>query len=61
MKITASKKELFRDNCKMRDELNQLFARNVELVILMEQQEERIAETNLKIKEINESIEYDKA
>lgn len=51
MKLGLSKKELLRDNQKMKIELDNLFARNVELVILMEQQQKVINETNKKIKE----------
>lgn len=56
MKLPLSKKELLRDNQKMRTEIENLLARNTELVILMEQQQKLINETNKKIEKHNEDI-----
>ena len=54
MNIKYSKKELYRDNCKMKDEINNLIARNAELVIMMEQSKKLIDETNKKIQKYNQ-------
>ncbi len=56
MQIKFSKKELYRDNCKMRDELNHLLAVNTELVILNEQMKSDMVEINTKIVEYNNRV-----
>ncbi len=50
MIIKQSKKTLYRDNVKMRSELENLLARNSELVILLEQSKEEISKVNENIK-----------
>lgn len=57
MNIPYSKKELYRDNIKMRKELEILQARNAELVILMDQSKILIDEANEKIKEHNDRLD----
>lgn len=57
MNVPYSKKELYRDNIKMRDEIENLSARNTELVIMMEQSKNLIDEANKKIKEYNKRID----
>lgn len=57
MNIPYSKKELYRDNIKMRKELEILQARNAELVILMDQSKILIDEANEKIKEHNNRLD----
>lgn len=56
MNIPFSKKELYRDNCKMRKEIENLTARNTELVIMMEQSKKAIDEANDSIRKFNETI-----
>lgn len=56
MSIPFSKKELLRDNQQMKIELDNLFARNVELIIIMEKQQKLINEANKKIEAYNASI-----
>lgn len=46
-------KELFEDNCRMVEIIDTLTARNIELVILMEQQNKLIDATNKQIEGIN--------
>lgn len=53
MNIPYSKKELYRDNIKMRKELENLQARNIELTIMIEDCNKIIDETNEKIKKHN--------
>ena len=57
MKIPFSKRSLYLDNCKMRDEIENLIARNAELVILMEQSKALIEEANLRIAEHNKKVD----
>ena len=52
MKIQFSKKKLYRDNITLRNELELSYARNTELVIMMEQSKKLIDETNEKIKSL---------
>lgn len=56
MNIPFGKKELYRDNCKMRKEIENLTARNTELVIMMEQSKKAIDEANDSIRKFNETI-----
>ena len=56
MKIPLSKKTLLKDNQKMRAELENLLARNIELTILMEQQQKLIDKTNKKIRGHNDNL-----
>lgn len=52
-KLKNQNKALLIDNQKLTEELFNLFARNAELVILLEQQNELITKTNKQIEEIN--------
>lgn len=56
MKLPLSKKTLLKDNQKMRAEIENLLARNTELVILMENQQKLINETNKIIEKHNDCI-----
>ena len=51
--IFRQNKELYADNCKMRSELENLLARNSELVIMLEQRKREIANVNEKINQFN--------
>lgn len=57
MNIPYSKKELYRDNIKLTEELHVLQARNTELVILMENSKTLIEEANERIKNHNKRLE----
>lgn len=59
MNIPYSKKELYRDNQAMFEQLEKLQARNTELVILMEQSEKKIEEANKRIKEFNGAVKHE--
>ena len=51
--IFRQNKELYADNCQMRSELENLLARNSELVIMLDQSKREIANVNEKINQFN--------
>ncbi len=57
MRMPFSKKELLKDNRKMRGEIENLVARNAELVIMMEQSKALIEEANLRIDKYNKKVD----
>lgn len=56
MKIPYSKKELYRDNLKMKKEIDNLLRVNMELKILNDQAQEEIARVNKIMEEINNGV-----
>jgi len=57
MRMPFSKKELLKDNRKMRGEIENLVACNAELVIMMEQSKALIEEANLRIDKYNKKVD----
>jgi len=59
MKIPFSKKELFRDNCKLQKELDELIRVNMHLRLAVEMQKKDLKDANDRIQKANEIISRD--
>lgn len=59
MKIPFSKKELFRDNCKLQKELDELIRVNMHLRLAVELQKKSLKDANDRIQRANKIISKD--